>query len=354
MLVGAIDGVAPSLPQLNRAQKVGDTKVGKVEACLRKIGVTCSVEPCSTCFWPQGIFSKLSYTGLYFSSSLRLWVQLCEKSWFLANFAARWGRSAMIDAVANAWSAVSFLDNFTKVTRDLRDPEILEVMPGLQPGVAAVYLDEWLQGKMFPNFKPQLPKNIRFVNLVVKCLLEFKHAIRRLGIDFQSGSRTFRINYDIFCIQKVWMVLQSLRDFGMVMIQDILEILQENLDIARRFYYPVIWRWTEPSFPGGTFCYSWTSGGFQWLFWTGSQAVHLNSHLDWSAKNCMWIYRLIFGAWDCTSFLNPSFLRIRIPCCSFIDGTAQLKGYRILRSLHNYRSLQPPVDFIVESQSNPS
>ena len=33
----------------------------------------------------------------------------------------------MIDAVANAWSAV---------------------MPGLQPGVAAIYLDEWLQGKM--------------------------------------------------------------------------------------------------------------------------------------------------------------------------------------------------------------
>ncbi len=136
---------------------------------------------------------------------------------------------------------------------------------------------------------PQLRKNIRFVNLVVKCLLEFKHAIRRLGINFQSGSRTFRINYDIFCIQKVWMVLQSLRDFGMVMIQDILKILQENLDIARCFYYPVIWRWTEPSFPGGTFCYSWTSGGFQWLFWTGSQAVHLSSHLDWSAKNCMWI-----------------------------------------------------------------
>jgi len=65
VLIGAIDGVAPSLPQLNRAK--------------------------------EGIFSKLSHTG----------------------------RSAMIDAVANAWSAV---------------------MPGLQPGVAAIYLDEWLQG----------------------------------------------------------------------------------------------------------------------------------------------------------------------------------------------------------------
>ena len=68
----------------------------------------------------------------------------------------------MIDAVANAWSAVSFLDNFTKVTRDLRDPEI-EVMPGLQPGVAAVYLDEWLQGK-FPNFSTA-PKKYQICQL---------------------------------------------------------------------------------------------------------------------------------------------------------------------------------------------
>lgn len=62
----------------------------------------------------------------YTSHHLRLWVQLCWP-WFLAHFLSKRGRSAMIDAVANAWSAV---------------------MPGLQPGVAAIYLDEWLQGKM--------------------------------------------------------------------------------------------------------------------------------------------------------------------------------------------------------------
>ena len=64
---------------------------------------------------------------------------------------------------------------------------------------------------------------IRLVDLVVKCLQRFKHAIRRLRKNNQSGSSTFPINYDILCIQKVWIVLQSLRDFGMVMIRDILK-----------------------------------------------------------------------------------------------------------------------------------